>query len=56
VIVAAVERLRSHIWNGKAKHAQHSIVRIRKVMHVFQGEHGHRTRGDIIRQPVGRLV
>ena len=45
VIVAEVERLRWRIWNGKAKNAQRSIVRIRKVMHVFQGERGHRTRG-----------
>ena len=45
MIVAEVERLRWRIWNGKAKNAQRSIVRIRKVMHVFQGERGHRTRG-----------
>src|ERR1700729_1421640 len=44
VIVAEVERLRWRIWNGKAKNAQRSIERIRKVMHVFQGERGHRTR------------
>jgi len=51
VIVAEVERLRWRIWNGKAKNAQRSIERIRKVMHVFQGEHGHRTRGA----PSGKL-
>jgi hypothetical protein len=45
VIVAEVERLRWRIWNGKAKNAQRSIGRIRKVMHVFQGERGHRTPG-----------
>ena len=28
-----------------AKNAQRSIDRIRKVMHVFKGEHGHRTKG-----------
>ena len=44
VIVAEVERLRWRIWNGKARNAQRSIVRIRKAMHVFQGERGHRTR------------
>jgi hypothetical protein len=44
VIVAEVERLRWRIWNGKAKNAERSIVRIRKVMHVLQGERGHRTR------------
>jgi hypothetical protein len=44
-IVAEVERLRWRIWNGKAKNAQRSIVRIRKVMHVFQGERGHRAKG-----------
>ena len=51
VIVAEVERLRWRIWNGKAKNAQRSIERIRKVMHVFQGERGHRTR----RAPSGKL-
>src|SRR6202040_4031758 len=51
VIVAEVERLRWRIWNGKAKNAQRSIERIRKVMHVFQGERGHRTRGV----PSGKL-
>ena len=45
VIVAEVERLRWRIWNGKAKNARRSIDRIRKVMHVFKGEHGHRTTG-----------
>ena len=45
VIVAEVERLRWRIWNGKAKNAQRSIERIRKVMHVFKGERGHRTKG-----------
>jgi hypothetical protein len=37
VIVAEIERLRWRIWNGKAKNAQRTIKRIRKVMHVFQG-------------------
>ena len=45
VIVAEVERLRWHIWNGKAKNAQRSIDRIRKVMHAFKGERGHRAKG-----------
>jgi hypothetical protein len=45
VIVAEVERLRWRIWNGKAKNAQRSINRIHKVIHVFKGEHGHRTKG-----------
>jgi hypothetical protein len=45
VIVAEVEHLRWRIWNGKAKNAQRSIDRIRRVMHVFKGEHGHRTKG-----------
>jgi len=44
-IVAEVERLRWRIWNGKAKNAQRSINRIRKVMHVFEGENSHRTKG-----------
>jgi hypothetical protein len=39
VIVAEVERLRWRIWNGKAKNAQRSIKRIRKVMHLLKGEH-----------------
>jgi hypothetical protein len=38
-IVVEVERLHWRIWNGKAKNAQRSIKRIRKVMHVFKGEH-----------------
>ncbi|MFL5285990.1 MAG: ISKra4 family transposase, partial [Rhodopila sp.] len=38
VIVAEVERLHWRIWNGKAKNAQRSIKRIRKVMHVFKSE------------------
>jgi hypothetical protein len=45
VIVAEVERLRWRIWNGKAKNAQRSINRIRKVMYVFKGETSHRTTG-----------
>jgi hypothetical protein len=45
VIVAEVERLRWRIWNGKAKNAQRSIYRIRKVMHAFNGERSHRTKG-----------
>ena len=45
VIVAEVERLRWRIWNGKAKNARCSLDRIRKVMHVFKGERGHRTTG-----------
>ena len=45
VIVAEVERLRWRIWNGKAKNAQRSIDRIRKVMHVFKSERGHHTKG-----------
>lgn len=38
VIVAEVERLHWRIWNGKAKNAQRSINRIRKVMPVFKAE------------------
>jgi hypothetical protein len=45
VIVAEVERLHWRIWNGKAKNAQRSIKRIRKVMHVFKGEHSHGAKG-----------
>jgi hypothetical protein len=45
VIVAEVERLHGRIWNGKAKNAQRSIKRIRKVMHVFKGEHSHGVKG-----------
>ena len=44
-IVAEVERLHWRIWNGKAKNAQLTLDRIRKVMHVFRGERGHRIRG-----------
>jgi hypothetical protein len=45
VIVAEVERLHWRIWNGKAKNAQCSIKRIRKVMHVFKGEHSRSGKG-----------
>jgi hypothetical protein len=45
LIVPEVERLRWRIWNGKAKNAQRSIHRIRKFMHLFKGERGHRTTG-----------
>jgi hypothetical protein len=44
-IVAEVERLHWRIWNGKTRNAQVTLDRIRKVMHLFKGEHGHRTRG-----------
>jgi hypothetical protein len=37
-LISEVERLHWRIWNGKAKNAQRSIKRIRKVMHVFKGE------------------
>jgi hypothetical protein len=43
VIVAEVERLRWRIWNGKAKNARRTLERVRKAMHVFQGERGPRT-------------
>jgi hypothetical protein len=43
LIVEQVERLRWRIWNGKAKNARITIMRIRKVMHLFKGESGHRT-------------
>ena len=45
VIVEEVERLRWRIWNGKARNAQRSMQRIRKVMHVFKGEREHRRTG-----------
>jgi hypothetical protein len=45
MIVAEVERLHGRIWNGKAKNAQRSIKRIRKVMHVFKGERNQSTKG-----------
>jgi hypothetical protein len=43
VIVPEVERLHWRIWNGKAKNAWRTLKRVRKVMHVFQGERGRRT-------------
>jgi hypothetical protein len=42
VIVTEVERLRWRIWNGKAKNARKSVIRIRAVMHHFRGEPGSR--------------
>jgi hypothetical protein len=44
-IVAEVERLHWRIWNGKAKDAERSITRIRKVMHVFKGENSQGAKG-----------
>jgi hypothetical protein len=44
-IVAEVERLHWRIWNGKAKNAQRSIKRIRKVMRVFKGESSQGAKG-----------
>jgi hypothetical protein len=44
-IVAEVERLHWRIGNGKAKNAQRSINRIRKVMHVFKGERSQGVKG-----------
>jgi hypothetical protein len=44
-IVNEVERLHWRIWNGKAKNAQRSIKRIRKVMHVFKGERSQGAKG-----------
>jgi hypothetical protein len=38
VIVPEVERLHWRIWNGKARNARRTLDRVRKVMHVFQGE------------------
>lgn len=43
-IVTEVERLHWRIWNGKAKNAQKTFDRIRKVMQLYKGECGHRTR------------
>jgi hypothetical protein len=42
VIVPEVERLHWRIWNGKAQNARRTLERVRKVMHVFQGERSHR--------------
>jgi hypothetical protein len=42
VIVTEVERLRWQIWNGKAKNARKSIIRLRAVVHHFRGEPGSR--------------
>jgi hypothetical protein len=43
VIVPEVERLHWRIWNGKARNARRTLDRVRKVMHVFQGERARRT-------------
>jgi hypothetical protein len=43
VIVPQVERLHWRIWNGKARNARRTLDRVRKVMHVFQGERSCRT-------------
>jgi hypothetical protein len=42
-IVTEVERLHWRIWNGKAKNAQKTIERTRKVMHLYKAARGHRT-------------
>jgi hypothetical protein len=44
-IVAEVERLHWRIWDGKAKNAQRSINRIRKMMHVIKAEHSQGMKG-----------
>ncbi|MFL5287536.1 MAG: hypothetical protein ACJ8AW_42825 [Rhodopila sp.] len=44
-IGAEVERLHWRIWNGKAKNAQRSIKRIRKVMSVFKSEQSQSAKG-----------
>jgi hypothetical protein len=49
-IVAEVVRLHWRIWNGKAKDAQRSIHRIRKVMHVFKGEKSQGAKGGASRK------
>ncbi|MFL5255207.1 MAG: hypothetical protein ACJ8AI_20395 [Rhodopila sp.] len=55
-IVAEVERLHWRIWNGKAKNAQRSIKRIRKVMHAFKGENQPRRQGRGVGQAVARVA
>jgi hypothetical protein len=45
IIVAEVECLHWRILNDKAKNAQCSINRIRKVMHVFRGENSRCAKG-----------
>ena len=42
VIVAEVDRLRWRIWNGKAKDAQITLERIRKLMPAFHGDGGRK--------------
>jgi hypothetical protein len=54
-VVAEVERLHWRIWNGKATDAQLTIERIRKFMHVFKGEQGHRMTGVPSRKFVARV-
>lgn len=49
-IVAAVERLRWRIWNGRAKDAKATIERIRAVIPAFQGEQGGRKKDSPSRQ------
>jgi hypothetical protein len=44
------------IWNGKAKHAQRSINRIRKVMHVFKGENSPPHEGRAVARAVARTA
>ncbi len=55
-IVAEVERLHWRICNGKARNARLTLERIRKVMHVFKGERGHRTDGRTLPQAVARIA
>src|SRR3954462_7365936 len=42
VIVAEVDRLHGRIWNGKAKDAQITLERIRKLMPAFHGDGGRK--------------
>jgi hypothetical protein len=43
-IVTEIECLHWRIWNGKARNGRITFDRLGKVVHVFRGERGHRTR------------
>jgi hypothetical protein len=57
VIVREVERPHWRIWNSNARNARRILDRVRKVMHVFQGERSHRaTAVPFVPQAVARVA
>jgi hypothetical protein len=56
VIVPEVERLHWRIWNGKVRNARRTLDRVRKVMHVVQGERSCRPTAVPSSRKLGRAL